>query len=303
MKYVTPASILNTVDVDYTVTTSPDASIAEYDVTKADYALGDEVKVPADRKKYKLAADTVKAGVIPKDNPTIWQEAPLSEFAPFNYDNEAAAVFSGNFKFTIPNASGMDTLFFQDINGDSITVELLDSNSSVLETLSEDIYGWQIENFGEYLFPNDPVPNRKMQFDFMDFSLTSLRVTISGATTKCRYVVAGYKDDLGMTLQDGISYSQNNFYALSRDAWANIVSTDQRLIEDVSVPVHDWNTDVNRNANKTARLFATPHLFIADDRDKANVKFEFTNIFGMLISNNIIPGGASSDKTLKIEGK
>lgn len=301
MKVVTPADIINDVIIDASVDSS-DASLVEYDAAKADYALGDVVKVAADRKKYKLASDTVAAGTTPKDNPDIWKASPLVEYAAFNYNNEYASTFTGDYKFIIPNAIGMDTLFFQDVDGDTITVELLDENDNVLETQTEDIYDWTIETFGAYLFPEDPVLKRKAQFDFIHFSLRKLRVTISGTTTKCRYVVAGYKDDLGMTLQDGISYSQNNYFSLSRDAWGNVVNNVQRVIEDVSLPVLDRNTEVNNNANKTARLFASPHLFIADDRDKANVKFKFINIFGMIVSNNIVPGASASDKTLKIEG-
>jgi hypothetical protein len=44
-------------------------------------------------------------------------------------------------------------------------------------------------------------------------------------------------------------------------------------------------------------------LFIADDRDKAIREFDFINIFGKLTSANVTPGGAASQKILKIEGK
>lgn len=309
MKVVKPLDIFDTVEVNYTVTTgSPDAGLTEWDSGKADYELGDEVKVAADRKKYKLAADSVAAGTVPSTNLDVWIESPLAEYAPFDYNNEYAAEIASDYEFTIPDANVIDTLFFQDLEGEKITVELLDSSEEIIgEALEEDIYDWEIEVFGKYLFPDDPVLKNKIQFDFLELELDKIKVTIAKNTTtnisKCRYCPTGYKDDIGITLRNGIGYNQNNFYTASRDAWGNLVSGGTRLVEDVSLPVLDYNADANINANKTSRLFGSPNLFIADDRDKENVEFDFINIFGELITNSIVPGGAVSQKTMKIEGK
>lgn len=303
MTVVSPINVMSDVVVDYTVTTSADENLPEYNAAKTDYILEDEVKVLADKKKYKLADNTVDAGVIPKDNPTIWIESPLIEFAMFNYNNEYASSFDGNYKCTIQNANIMDTLYFQDIDGDTVTVELLDASNVVLDTLVEDIYDWDINSFGKYIFPDEPTLKRKIQIDFFHIDLNSLRITISGTTTKCRYCTAGYKDDLGITLRDGIGYNQNNFFAPTRDSWGNLIDTEQRVIEDVSLPVINYNTDIDTSVNKISRLFASPHLFIADDRDKANVEFPFINIFGVFVSSNTVPGSMVSHQTLKIQGK
>lgn len=303
MKVVSPINISDSVVVNYDVTTSADANIPEYDLLKADYALNDEVKVTADKKKYKLAIATVAAGVLPKDNADIWYSSPLNEFAMFFYDNEYATESAGSIEFTVHDANIIDTVFFQDIDGDTITLELLDANGAVFDTLQEDIYDWEIQSFEQYLFPSDPVLKRKIQFDFIELNLQSIRVTISGTTTKCRYCVVGYKDDVGMTLRDGIGYNQNNFFATQRDSWGNLESTKIRVIEDVSLPVLDYNTHASININKISRLFAEVNLWIADDRDKENVEHDFINIFGVLISNNVVPGQMITQKTLKIEGK
>lgn len=303
MTVVEPIDIYDSVVIDYNEIDSADEALPEWDNTKADYTTGDEVKVLADRKKYKCASDTVSAGTVPKDNPDIWVESPLLEYAMFNYNNEYASSFTGDYIVTIPNAVRIDTLFFQDIDGDDITVELYDSSDVLLETLEDDIYEWEIKSFGDYLFPTTPVKKSKIQFDFLHLDLDYIKITISGTTTQCRYCVTGTKDQLGLTLRDGIGYSQNNFYALERDAWGNLISTNQRLIEDASLPVIDYNEDVGKNANKTSRLFGSPCLWIADDRDKKQVEFPFINIFGVLTSNSITPSMTVSEKILKIEGK
>ena len=54
MKVGAPIDISETVAINYDVTSSPDESLLEYDPLKVDYAQDDEVKVVADRKKYKL---------------------------------------------------------------------------------------------------------------------------------------------------------------------------------------------------------------------------------------------------------
>jgi len=302
MKVVKPIDIYNTIEVVYNSTTSSDSSLPEWDPLKADYAYEDEVKVVADKKKYKLAAQTVPAGTVPKDNPTIWVESPLVEYAMFNYKNEYASEFNGNYVATLPNANKIDTLYFQDIDGDSIKITLYDVNNVELEVLEEAIYEWDITSIGSYLFPDDPVLKNKIQFDFFRIDLDHIKIEILGTTTKSRYCLVGYKDDVGITLRDGIGYSQNNFYTLERDAWGNLINSGQRLIEDASLPVIDYNTEVNKNANKVSRLFGSPNLWIADDRDRENVEFDFINMFAMLISNSITPGGTVSEKILKLEG-
>jgi hypothetical protein len=308
MKIVDPINIFNTVTVDYgddntPLSRSTDYNLPEWDSSKSDYALGDEVKVQADRKKYKLATISVDAGVTPKDNPAIWIASPLAEFTSFDYNNEYAGEFTTDYKFTISNANSIDTLFFQGIDGNTITVELLDGNDVVLDTITEDIYDWKIESFGQYLFPNDPVLKLKIEIDFISLALEKIRVIIAGDNVKCRYCVAGYKDDHGITLREGVGYNINNFYTSSRDAWGNLIDTDTRIIEDVSLPVLDTNNILNTNVNKIGKLYGAPKLFIADDRDKAIREFDFINIFGKLTSANITPGGTASQKILKIEGK
>ena len=303
MTVVTPINIVDDVIIDYAVTTSTDANLEEYDSTKTTYVLMDEVQVASEKKKYKLAAETVAAGVIPKDNPTIWIESPLVEFAMFQYNNEYASTFEGGFSCTITNANDIDTLFFQDFDGEKIKVEIIDFNDLITDTYEQDIYDWQITNFGEYLFPTAPILERKIQFNFVNPSIKSIKVTITGVNTKCRYLVAGYKESIGCTLANGVGYTQNNFYKSSRDAWGNMIETADRLIEDVTLPVIDKTEDSNRMANKTSRLLSSPHLFIADDREIKDVEFNFINIFGVLVSNNISPMSSITQKTLKIEGK
>lgn len=303
MTVVEPIGLLNTIEIDYTVTTSTDNAIAEWDPAKADYTLGDEVKVAAQRTKYKLAADTVAAGTVPSENPAIWISSPMVEFAMFDYNNEYASTFLGNFAAEIPDASRVDTLYFEGIDGETITVTSYDGSDVVIYTITENIYDWDIPDFHSYLFPKEPTRKNKLSVDIFDIFQSKIRVEISGANTECRYLVAGLKDPLGITLRDGIGYSQNNFYTNSRDAWGNIISTNSRIIEDVSLPVLDYNADVNIHANKTSRLFGRPCLWLADDRDRANVEFDFINIFGILVSNSITPGASVSEKTLKIEGK
>lgn len=303
MKVVEPITIYNTIIIDYGATTSPDASLPEWDLLKADYAFGVEVKVAADKKKYKLAAQTVAAGTVPKDNTTIWIPSPLAELAMFEYDDDYTTVLNGNFKATIPNAHMIDTLYFQNIEGDTITITLLDDSDVVLETLTEDIYDWQIDTFSKYLFPDDPVRKSKIQFDFIDLRMTKIQIEIQGTITMCTYAIAGYKEDVGMTLREGIGFTQDNFYTNTRNEWGNLLSTNLRVVEDVSLPVTDYNANVTKNVNKISRLFAKPNLWIADDRDKENAEFIFLNIFGILITSSITPGGGMTDKILKIEGK
>ena len=298
---VDPINVLYSVIIEQA--NSVDSALDEWDPVKTDYALEDEVKVAADRKKYKLAAQSVDAGVVPSENPDIWMASVLTEYAPFDYNNEAAGEFDGDFICVIPDAYGIDTLFFQDFDGDSITAELLDVNDEVIDTFTTDIYEWEIENFSSYLFPKDAVLNFKEQFDFMYINLYKIRITISGATTKCRYIVPGFKDDLGLTMRKGIGYSQNNFYTSERDGWGNLIDKPLRMIEDATIPVINENALINKHTNKTARLFGSSKLYIADDRDKKIADFPFVNLFGQLISNNVTPGGHASTTILKLKGK
>ena len=303
MTVVEPIDLMNTIEIDYSATTSADAGLLEWDENKTDYTLEDEVKVASDKKKYKLAADTVEAGTIPKDNPTIWVSSPLSEYAMFDYENEYATSLSGNFVGNIPNAYGIDAVFFQGVDGDTITVTSYNTDDVEIDTNTEDIYDWDISSFGLYLFPKQAVKKEKITFDLFSLEQDKIKIEINGTNIDCSYCLAGPKDQLGITLRDGIGYSQNNFYTTSRDAWGNLISTKLRLIEDVSLPVVDYNQDANINSNKTARLFAKPALWIADDRDRSNVEFDFINIFGVLVTNSIVPGKDISEKTMKIEGK
>lgn len=303
MKVGSPIDIYNTVTVNYTVTTSPDDVIPEYDPLKTDYAQSDVVKVAADRKKYKLASLTVAAGVIPNQNPTIWFSSPLAEFAMFKYDNEYATEITGNQEFLIENANSIDTIFLQGIDGDTVTIELLDGSDKVLDTLVEDIYDWEIEDFNKYLFPDELVLKNKLQFDFIELELEKIRVTIAGATTKCRYFVVCFKEEIGMTMWDGIGYNQNNFFTTERDPWGNLIDTNLRVVEDVTLPVRDYSAQANININRISRLFAKPNLWMADDRDKRTRDNDFINMFGTLVSNSAVPGAAKTDKTLKIWGK
>lgn len=308
MKTVDPLPIYNSVRIDYGNDTSPlsrsaDYDLPEWDGTKTDYTTNDEVKVIADRKKYKCASDTVNAGTTPRDNPSVWIPSPLAEFSPFEYNNEYAGEFTTDYKFVIDEVDNVDTIFFQGIDGDTVTVELLNGNYDVLDTLVEDIYDWQIESLGNYLFPENPTLKMKIQLNFISLEIEKIRVTIAGKNIKCRYCVVGYKDDNGITLRDGIGYNINNFYATERDAWGNLIDTNTRIIEDASLPILDKNETANTNVNKIAKLYGTPKLFIADDRDKAVREFDFINIFGKLTSASVTPGGGYSQKILKIEGK
>jgi len=302
MKVVSPVNIFNSVTIIGELS-SADSQLPEWDPQKSDYAHEDEIKVLADKKKYKLAAQSVTAGLIPKDNPTIWVAAPLAEYAMFDLNNEYAPEITGSRVFFISDANFLDTLFFQDIDGDTITVELLRSDNTVIDTLAENIYDWEIDSFARYLFPTDPVLKPKIQFDFLELELEAIKITISGTTTKCRYFVCGEKVDIGMTLCDGIGYTQNNFYKTTRDSWGNLVDSGQRLIETVSLPVLDYNKTANINASKTSKLFGTPKLWIADDRDRKSVEFDFINLFAVFVSNNTVPGSTTTQKTLKLEGK
>jgi len=303
MKVVKPIDLKNNIVIDYTQTSSPDALLSEWDPLKSDYVFKDEVKVSADKKKYKLAAQTSNPGLIPKDNPSIWIASPFVELAMFEYNNDYATTLSSNFVATIPSAYILDTLYFQNIDGDTISITLLDSNDDELQIMSEDIYDWDIDSFGKYLWPDDPILKTKIQFDFIDLNTEKIKIEILGSSISCGFAVAGYKEDLGMSLRDGISYNQNNFYASTRDAWGNLIDSKLRIIEDVSIPVADYNDDIDKNVNKIAQLYGTPHLFIADDRDKEKVQFKFINIFGNITSNSVTPAGGRTDKILKIEGK
>lgn len=308
MKVVEPMDIFDSVVIDYGDDTTPlsrsdDYNLVEWDSSESEYIFGDEVKVIEDRKKYKLAASSVDAGVVPSENPTIWISSPLAEYAMFEYDNDYQGVFYGDVKFTINDANIIDTVFFQDIDGDTITVELIDGDNTVIDTFIEDIYDLGIDSFETYLFPNESVLKRKMQFDFISLSVESIRVTISGTNTKCRYCVVGYKDDFNITLRDGLGYSQQNFYKYSRDAWGNLLDSQVRIIENLSIPVFDYNANIERNVNKLFRLYGDAKLWIADDRDKANVEFDFINIFAKLISASVAPAAVASKKILKLEGK
>jgi len=303
MKIVQPANIHDIIVIDYNETVSADENLAEWDPLKADYAFEDEVKVAADKKKYKLATQTVSAGVVPKDNLDIWIPSPLSELAMFVYDNDYSSSLNGNFKGTIPDAFDIDTLYFQNIDGDSIVVSLLDANDGVIEVLEDEIYDWEIDSFFKYMFPDDPVLKNKIQFDFVDLRIEKIIIEIRGSQIDCSFAIAGYKQDVGVTMRDGIGFTQNNFYANERDSWGNLISTKLRVIEDVSLPVREYSENISKNINKISHLFGSPNLFIGDDRDKENADFPFINIFGILTSNSVTPGGSVTDTILKIEGK
>ena len=296
MTNVIPTELTNIVSINYN---SIDAAIAEYDPSKTNYVLGDYVKVTADKKKYKLAAQTIEAGVIPKDNPTTWKDSTLSEFAMFNPDTSLKSEGVNGIKFSISGA-GVDTIFFQETDGTQVIVREKDSNGVDLHTHTVDIYEYDIDSFGKYLFPKPLEKKRKIQVDLKEIITYTIEIEIKGIAS-CRHFVAGQKEDFGYTLADGMSYHLGNYFTLERDSWGDIISNETRLIEDATIEVIVDNSLINTYVNRLYSLQGKSILLIADDREKK--EFQFTNIFGRLLDTDITPSSMISTKTLQIEGE
>jgi hypothetical protein len=298
MKYVVPiefSSIPVVINYD-----SIDSAIAEYDPQKVDYALNDIVKVVADKKKYKLASAAVDPGTIPNQNPTIWQASSLSEYSMFNHKSSALSQGTDGIKFSFSGA-GVDTVYFQDVDGDQIIVREKDSSGVVLQTQTIDIYNYNISSLGEYLFQKDNSKNKKIQVDIIEILSYTIEIEITG-NASCRYFVAGQKDDLGWTLTDGIDYNIDDFFTQERDSWGDIIWGENRVIESANLPLIENNSLININVNKLHFLQGKPILWLADDRDIKVKEHEFINIFGRLINARIKPLKLTSTKTLQIEG-
>ncbi|NOQ31519.1 MAG: hypothetical protein GQ570_10380 [Helicobacteraceae bacterium] len=295
MRYVEPIDLLDTLVINYN---SVDSALSEWDPSKSDYALGNVVKVAADKKKYKLAASVVEAGAMPSQNPTIWQGSPLSEYAMFEHKKSTLSQSLEGIKFSFSGA-GVDTLYLQDIDGTQVSVHEKNEAGEILQTQTKDIYEYEIASLGEYLFQRDTPKNRTIQFNINSLLVHTIEVEITGVC-ECRYFIAGQKAELGHTLVDGIDYNLDDFFTQERDAWGDIIWSDSRIIESATLPVLADNSVINSNVNRLQFLQGKPILWIADDREV--VEFDFINIFGRLLNVRVSPLINKSTKSLQIEG-
>lgn len=295
MKYVKPLDISGSLVLNYN---SVDSTIPEYDALKTNYVLGDIVKVALDKKKYKLASATVAAGIIPKDNPTIWSESTLSEYAMFNHKSSNISEGTNGIKFS-QSGAGIDTIYLQDIDGTQVIITEKDSLGAILFTHTVDIAGYDISSFGDYLFQKEQDKLKNILINITSILADTIDVEITG-NASCRYYIAGQKSDSGYTLANGINYNVDDFFKQKRDSWGDVIWGSSRTIDSATIPVIEDSSIISINIKRLKALQGYPVLFIADDREQ--VKFDFINIFGRLINVRVSPLPKMTTHTLQIEG-
>lgn len=288
MKYVIPQTI------DFISTNVAEDVLAEW--VSASYNNGDEVKVSADKKKYKFAGvDGTTSTLSPSADSKLWVSAPLEPFAMI--DDSVSSQTSNAESISVSfNATNIDTISLFNVQANTIQIILTDNRTSteIFNTTTSMIYE-DINSFGDYLYSEqelkdaltnsvstvtlDAVIAAMSEQQILD-SFTAnppiyydvkvdIIITKTGGIAKCGYLVVGRKRDLGVSLYGG-SVSLNSTSSRERNIWGEIELSKGIGYNTMDIPVLIDNAQVDVIENRLSKILDIPCVFIGDESERVN---------------------------------
>lgn len=316
MKYIVPQEITS-----YT-TNATDEALSEW--TSGTYNNGDEVKVSADKMKYKFSGiDGATSSVTPSLDPTQWVKAPLNSHAMFfntiSSQTENADTIEVSF-----DAINIDSISFFNVECSEITITMTDNTTStVFYNETFDMTYDDLADFGDYLFSErelrdflesrlteaemQSVINAMSDVELLDrFTATpplyydaNIQITISntGGTAKCGYLVIGRQRDLGCSIWEGAQTGIMSFAKKERDSWGNVTLNQGLQADTMSLNVIIDNHLVDVVRNRLKAIDGIPCVFIGDETQS----FSSLTIFGFYLDLLVPLNPTKSTYTLEIE--
>jgi len=116
MKYIVPDAM------EFSTSNAIEETLDEW-IPKA-YNEGDEVKVSADKKKYKFSgADGVQSTITPSLDPDLWVSAPLNQYAMF-VGTKSTETTNADTINTVFKAKNIDTISLFNVSAKSVEIKL-----------------------------------------------------------------------------------------------------------------------------------------------------------------------------------
>lgn len=284
MKYVIPQSI------NFISTNVAEEALNEW-VSGTVYNNSDEVKVSADKKKYKFAGvDGTTSTIPPKDDPVQWVGAPLNPYAMID-DTMSSKTTNADSIVVSFNATNIDTISLFNVQADTVQISLTDNTTSTIvfdetHTMSYD----DLNSFGDYLFSEqelrdaltgnvttatlDAVIAAMSEAQILDKFTASppiyydvkvdITITKTGGTAECGYLVVGRKRDLGVSLYGGsIAYKSTS--TRDRNIWGEIELTQGIGYNTMDIPVVIDDVQVDVVEQRLSKILDLPCVFIGDE--------------------------------------
>lgn len=316
MKYVIPQTI--------TLTTSnvAEETLPEWNVSSV-YNTHDEVKVSADKKKYKYAGlDGTNTATAPSLNKTSWVSAPLNPYAMIDGTMSTQTTNADSIDIVF-DATNIDDISFFNLDATEITISMVDKTT--LTTIFNETYSLvydELADFGDYLFSEQELRDKltgNVSNATLDLVIAGMSeqdvldrftanppiyynstVTISikkiGSIAKCGYLVIGRQRDLGITLWGG-SMGIQSFSLKNRNAWGEVELQKRDSADTMDMPVILDNTTVDVVKNRLKKIDGIPCVFIGDESDK----FTSLTIYGFFKDFDIGVNPTKSTYTLSVE--
>jgi len=230
------------------------------------FNVGDYCILPTLKKIYRSTIATNTS--YPPANPTSWTDyGVVNSYAMFASDENIGSKTNGANSVMTFNFSKCDTIGFVNTNFVTMTLELLDSLGTVVDTRVINGYDIGCLSFSDYYYTDKKIKTRAIVSNFEWLPTSTLRVTITGAFS-IGTIVYGKVEDLGVALwgtkmdfSSSSKFKTNEFTGF-RDVirYGNFRTLDVQVLFDTP--------DFDVLSQKVASIIDKNILWIPTDSDK-----------------------------------
>lgn len=236
---------------------------------------------------------------VPSDNPEKWLSTGASNKTAILDQSYTSQTINptGNLIFEISPEQVVGSLAILNLDGTYLTIEQLDG-TIVVYNRTVNLYANTVVNWYDYFFEGFDQLKDVVITDLIPIGDLTLKITVSGSSTKTGVIITGSAVDVGGT-QYGLNFGVKDYSVKEEDDFGNIVFVERNYAKRLDATTMIPNTSIRKTFSLLAQLRAKPTVFIPTEEEG----YDALITYGFLYDWNIeIPYPTSSLLRLDIKG-
>jgi hypothetical protein len=265
------------------------------------YTVGQQVIRTGPHRVYQNLTAGVDA-TAPESAPARWLDVgPTNKWAMFDTLRNSASTATTSLTVVITPGRRIDSIALMGVVGESITVSMTSSGTTVYSTtenlIQRSTVAWRGYFFGAFTYQGSSV-----RFDLPPFANGVLTVTVSrtSGVVSLGALVIGQAVTLGTVLSQATSDALN-FSTVTRDAYGNATLVQRRTIPKSEQQLITDPTNVDKLREVRSALNAAPAVWSGLDDKVDNPHFEALLILGIYKEFSISLSPNITNITLSLE--